>query len=57
MFDYVINTPLIGILFFLVVLVSWSLLICRIELLDTQIEHENAVENSRVKKESLKRDL
>ena len=40
------------IFFFLVFLVSWSLLICRIELLHTPIQHEDAVENSREKKGS-----
>ena len=37
----------LSITFFLVFLVSWSLLICRIELLDTPIEYKNAVQISR----------
>ena len=43
MFDWVINTPLIC--NFVLVLVSWSFVICRIELLDTPVEYENAVRN------------
>ena len=47
--------PWFLILFFLVVLVSWILLICRIELLDTPVQYESAVENLRKKKKAQKR--